>query len=216
MTAVIKLGSSLILTRLLNPEAYGIFAILFSFLFMIELMSDVGTIGLLIRHPRGSEVRFVHTVWTVRLIRCAFNFCLIFFGAPVIAAVYQTPVLTSASSSKRMRCSRDSIRARRSTHSASSSAARSPAFTAISAPTEGFPTCWHYRMLEILIHENMPIFIALFASHPTRFSCNSRCPCAHTSKPSSRWLSSPPLIDTVSPSAIRGQIKRCSGRAAHC
>ena len=96
MTAVIKLGSSLILTRLLNPEAYGIFAILFSFLFMIELMSDVGTIGLLIRHPRGSEVMFVHTVWTVRLIRCVFNFCLVFFGAPVIAAIYQTPVLTSA------------------------------------------------------------------------------------------------------------------------
>lgn len=96
VTAVIKLGSSLVLTRLLNPEAYGIFGILFSFLFMIELMSDVGTIGLLIRHPRGSELRFVHTVWTVRLIRCVFNFCLVFFGAPVIAAIYQTPVLTSA------------------------------------------------------------------------------------------------------------------------
>ena len=96
VTAVIKLGSSLVLTRLLNPEAYGIFGILLSFLFMIELMSDVGTIGLLIRHSRGSEVRFVHTVWTVRLIRCVFNFCLVFFGAPVIAAIYQTPVLTSA------------------------------------------------------------------------------------------------------------------------
>jgi hypothetical protein len=31
-------------------------------------------------------------------------------------------------------------------------------------------------------------------------------PCAHTSKPSSNWLSCPPLIDTVSPSLIRGQI----------
>src|SRR5450755_4546233 len=58
----------------------------------------------------------------------------------------------------------------------------------------------------------MPIFIALYASHPTRFICSSRCPCAHTSKPSSNWFSSPPLIDTVSPSLIRGQINRCSSK----
>lgn len=96
LTAAIRLGSSLILTRLLNPDAYGIFAILLSFLFMIELMSDVGTIGLLIRHPRGDEPRFVHTVWTVRLIRCSLNFCLVFFAAPLIAAIYQVPALTNA------------------------------------------------------------------------------------------------------------------------
>jgi O-antigen/teichoic acid export membrane protein len=96
VTSIIKLGSSLVLTRLLNPEAYGIFAILLSFLFMVELISDVGTTALLIRHARGNEVKFIHTVWTIRLIRCCLNFCLVFFGAPVIAAIYQTPVLTSA------------------------------------------------------------------------------------------------------------------------
>ena len=48
VAALIKLGSSLILTRLLNPEAYGIFAILFSILYMVELLSDVGSSGLLI------------------------------------------------------------------------------------------------------------------------------------------------------------------------
>jgi lipopolysaccharide exporter len=96
VSAVIKLGSTLVLTRLLNPAAYGIVGILFSFLFMIELMSDVGTVGLLIRHPRGNEVKFIHTVWTVRLIRCSLNFCLVFLGAPLIAHIYQQPVLTSA------------------------------------------------------------------------------------------------------------------------
>jgi lipopolysaccharide exporter len=96
VTAVIKVGSSLVLTRLLRPEAYGIFGILLSFLFMIELMSDVGTVPLLVRHPRGKDVSFIHTVWTVRLIRSCINFCLVFFGAPLIAAIYQTPVLTGA------------------------------------------------------------------------------------------------------------------------
>jgi lipopolysaccharide exporter len=54
LSALIRLGSSLVLTRLLNPESYGIFGILFSILFMIELMSDVGSVGLLVRHPRGN------------------------------------------------------------------------------------------------------------------------------------------------------------------
>lgn len=63
---------------------------------MIELMSDVGTAGLLVRHPRGGETRFVHTVWTIRLIRCIINFSLVFFGAPLIAYLYRTPVLTGA------------------------------------------------------------------------------------------------------------------------
>jgi lipopolysaccharide exporter len=96
LSAFIRLGSSLILTRLLNPEAYGIFGILFSILFMIELMSDVGSVGLLVRHPRGNEVTFIHTVWTVRLIRSIINFSLLFFGAPVIAHIFNAPVLTGA------------------------------------------------------------------------------------------------------------------------
>jgi lipopolysaccharide exporter len=96
LISIIRLGSSLILTRLLSPEAYGIFAIIFSLVAMIELMSDVGSRGLLIRHPRGSEPRFVHTLWTIRLIRCGLNFCIMFFGAPIIASIYHAPVLTSA------------------------------------------------------------------------------------------------------------------------
>lgn len=96
LTAVIKLASSLILTRLLNPSAYGVVAILFSVAYMLELVSDVGTIALLIRHPRGAERRFVHTVWTVRLIRSFLNFGLLYALAPLIADLYETPLLADA------------------------------------------------------------------------------------------------------------------------
>ncbi len=95
-TAVIRFGSSLVLTRLLSPNAYGIFGILLSFLFMIEMMSDVGTLGLLIRHPRGDDPRFVHTLWTIRLIRSAFNFAVLLLAAPLIASIYHTPALKDA------------------------------------------------------------------------------------------------------------------------
>jgi lipopolysaccharide exporter len=95
LTAIIKLGSSLILTRLLSPEVYGVFGILLSILFITELVSDVGTVALLVRHARGNEVKFIHTVWTVRLIRCAVNFSILFLTAPIIAHIYQTPILTN-------------------------------------------------------------------------------------------------------------------------
>ena len=95
-TAFIRLGSSLVLTRLLSPDAYGIFGILLSFLFMIEMLSDVGTLGLLIRHPRGDERRFVHTLWTIRLIRSVTNFAVLLLAAPLIASIYHTPALKDA------------------------------------------------------------------------------------------------------------------------
>ena len=94
--SLIRLASSLVLTRLLTPDAYGIFAIIFSLMTMIELLSDVGSRALLVRDSRGNEPLFVHTLWTMRLIRGAINFCLMFFGAPLIAAIYHTPVLTGA------------------------------------------------------------------------------------------------------------------------
>ncbi len=96
LSALIKLGSSLILTRLLNPEAYGVIGILFSVAFTLELLSDVGATGLLIRHARGNETRFVHTLWTIRVIRSCINFTLLYALAPAIARIYELPLLIDA------------------------------------------------------------------------------------------------------------------------
>jgi O-antigen/teichoic acid export membrane protein len=93
--AFVRLGSSLILTRLLTPAAYGLFAILLSFAFTIEMLSDVGPTALLIRHHRGSEVRFVHTIWTIRFFRSILNFGLLFLSSPLLAALYKEPSLTA-------------------------------------------------------------------------------------------------------------------------
>jgi lipopolysaccharide exporter len=94
--ALLRLGSSLILTRLLYPEAYGIVALLASLLFVIEMLSDVGVVGLLIRHERGGERAFVDTLWTVRLIRGIVNFALLFALADAVAALLAAPALGGA------------------------------------------------------------------------------------------------------------------------
>jgi lipopolysaccharide exporter len=81
----LRLISSLVLTRLLYPEAYGIIAILMSVLFMIEMLSDIGVIALTIRHERGDEPLFLNTIWTIRIVRCAINASILVLGAPWIA-----------------------------------------------------------------------------------------------------------------------------------
>lgn len=83
--SVVRLASSLILTRLLFPEAYGVIAILMSVLFMIEMLSDIGVIGLTIRHERGDDPLFLNTLWTIRVLRCGVNASILVVGAPWLA-----------------------------------------------------------------------------------------------------------------------------------
>jgi lipopolysaccharide exporter len=90
---LIKVCSSLILTRILRPEAYGIITILMSILFVIEMIGDLGLNLFVIRDPNGEEPRYLNTAWTMRLCRAVLNSLIVFFGAPLIASLYQTPQL---------------------------------------------------------------------------------------------------------------------------
>lgn len=95
-TATIKLVSALILTRLLYPEAYGLIAMIGVVAYVIELISDIGIVAFLIRHHNASEPSFLHTIWTVRLVRASLNFAAMFLLAPLIADWYDTPALEMA------------------------------------------------------------------------------------------------------------------------
>jgi lipopolysaccharide exporter len=92
-TSLIKLVSTLILTRLLYPEAYGIVVVLVSIGFALEMISDLGTAAFLVRHERGDTREVVSTVWTVRLLRSVLNGGMLFLLAPQIAGFYELPAL---------------------------------------------------------------------------------------------------------------------------
>jgi O-antigen/teichoic acid export membrane protein len=95
-TALIRLVSSVILTRILNPEVYGVIATLMSIAVAIEMLSDIGVLGLAIRHQKGDDRVFLNSMWTIRLVRGIFNGTLLFVCAPWIASLYNTPVLADA------------------------------------------------------------------------------------------------------------------------
>ena len=84
-TVVIKLGSSMTITRLLNPEAYGIVTLLMSILVTIELLTDLGFHVLVIRSQRGDRPEYLDTLWTIKLVRSLISAGLLYVLAPTIA-----------------------------------------------------------------------------------------------------------------------------------
>ena len=83
LLATIRLASSLILTRLLLPEAYGVMTVINSIGYVVEMIGDIAVTMSLVRHERGDQRDYLNTAWTLRLLRALFNTALIFAAAPL-------------------------------------------------------------------------------------------------------------------------------------
>ncbi len=95
LQAVIRLGSSLVLTRVLLPEAYGIITILLSILYVIGNIVDTNVTLFIVRDKNAEQPRYLNTAWTIRLIRSTLSCAVLFVCAPLIATkVYDLPDLT--------------------------------------------------------------------------------------------------------------------------
>lgn len=66
---VLRLGSNLILTRLLAPEAFGLLGTALAFLTTLEWLSDLGVHPALIRHPKGDRPEYLSTGWWIAFYR---------------------------------------------------------------------------------------------------------------------------------------------------
>jgi O-antigen/teichoic acid export membrane protein len=92
----IRLGSSLVLTRIVLPEAYGIMTILLSIYFVVEMLADVNVSLFIVRDKNGADPRYLNTAWTMRFGRGLLNSVIVFLCAPLISSsLYHIPALTS-------------------------------------------------------------------------------------------------------------------------
>jgi O-antigen/teichoic acid export membrane protein len=66
---IIRLGSNLILTRLLFPEAFGLMALVSIFIQALEMFSDTGIGAAIVQSNRGDDKDFLDTAWTIGIIR---------------------------------------------------------------------------------------------------------------------------------------------------
>ncbi len=69
LSQLLRLGSNLIITRLLVPEMFGIMAIVQIVIRGIEMFSDLGLWAFIVRHKNGTDKHIVDTVWTIQVIR---------------------------------------------------------------------------------------------------------------------------------------------------
>ena len=65
----IRLVSNLILTRLLFPEAFGLMALISVFLVGLTMLSDIGVSPSIQQNPKGDDLEFLNTAWTIQVVR---------------------------------------------------------------------------------------------------------------------------------------------------
>ena len=68
MQKVLQLGSNLILTRLLFPEAFGLMTLANVILIGIQMFSDVGIKPAIVQSEHGEKEDYLNTAWTVQII----------------------------------------------------------------------------------------------------------------------------------------------------
>ena len=90
-----RLGSSVVTTRLLGPETFGAVGITFSVAFTLALLSDIGVIPFLVRSKRD-DAAFLGTLWLLRLARNIVLSAIMFVGAGVFASAMGAPELKPA------------------------------------------------------------------------------------------------------------------------
>ncbi len=80
---VLRLGSNLIVTRLLFPEAFGLMALVHVFMQGLQMFSDVGIRPSIIQNKRGDDPDFLNTAWTIQVIRgCVLWICACLLAWP--------------------------------------------------------------------------------------------------------------------------------------
>lgn len=68
---VIRLGSNLLLTRLLVPEMFGIMAIANVIIGGLAMITDVGLKQCIVQNKRGHDPTFLNTAWVIQIVRGA-------------------------------------------------------------------------------------------------------------------------------------------------
>lgn len=76
LSQILRLSGNLITARLLNPEMYGVMAVVIVLQMGIAMLSDVGLGSYVMRNQDYKNKSMLNTVWTIQVIR---GICLSFF-----------------------------------------------------------------------------------------------------------------------------------------
>jgi O-antigen/teichoic acid export membrane protein len=90
---IVRLGSSMILTRLLVPEVYALLDVAMVFIQGIHMFADVGIGTSIVQSKRGDDPDFLNTAWTLQVVRGLALWTLVLLITWPVAVFYEQPVL---------------------------------------------------------------------------------------------------------------------------
>ncbi len=90
---LIRMGRSLIMTRLLFPEVYGLMTLVWAVLYGLQMFADTGIVTTIIRDPRGDDPSFLNTAFTTNVLRGLLLWVISCVIAYPLATFYHQPVL---------------------------------------------------------------------------------------------------------------------------
>jgi len=89
----IRFVGNLLLTRLMIPDVFGLASLVFTFIYGLQMFTDVGTGPAVVQSPHGDDPAFLDTAWTIQVVRGG----LLFLAAGAVALpaawFYQQPLL---------------------------------------------------------------------------------------------------------------------------
>lgn len=66
---LLKLGSNLILTRLLEPQVFGVMAVVTVVIFGVTMFTDLGLWAFVVRHKTSDNPHMLNVIWTLQVLR---------------------------------------------------------------------------------------------------------------------------------------------------
>ncbi len=89
----LRVGGHLFLTRLLPPEAFGLFLLVNTFVQGLATFSDFGVNASIVQNRSGAQRAFLDTAWTLQIARGVILWMLCAAAAPFVADFYGQPEL---------------------------------------------------------------------------------------------------------------------------
>ncbi|PZV11242.1 MAG: teichoic acid transporter [Leptolyngbya sp.] len=93
ISQVVRLGNNFLLARLLFPKAFGLMALVYTFLVALQMFSDIGINLSIIQNKRGDDPKFLNTAWTMQVIRGLILWIFACLIAMPAASFYKEPML---------------------------------------------------------------------------------------------------------------------------
>jgi O-antigen/teichoic acid export membrane protein len=95
ISVVLRMVSSVVLTRLFSPEYFGLMTLLTTVLVGLNLFSHIGLGDSVIQSPRGDEPIFLNTAWTLQVLRGGGLWMMTILLAWPVARFYHEPRMTA-------------------------------------------------------------------------------------------------------------------------